>query len=102
MTRTTKLNEFYGWSLESAPLGDLSFRLPTVQPPQPAQKRRGLGTPVKRWAILFRPASGTGALRGRKVDVETKVESGSNLINRLVSGHGFQPCRNPFNKELGL
>src|SRR5271165_6295555 len=30
------------------------FTPPTVQPPQPAQHRRGLGTPVKRWAIIFR------------------------------------------------
>jgi len=30
------------------------FTPPTVQPPQPAQHRRGLGAPVKPWAIIFR------------------------------------------------
>ena len=37
------------------------FSLPTVQPPQPAQQRRRLGTPVKRWAIIFR-ARGAGVV----------------------------------------
>jgi len=32
-------------------------RPPSAQPPQSAQNRRALGTPVPRWAIMFRPAA---------------------------------------------
>ena len=39
---------------------DSSRRPPSAQPPQSAQNRRALGTPVPRWAIMFRPAERDG------------------------------------------
>jgi hypothetical protein len=37
----------------------LHSHLPSAQPPQPAQKRRGLGTPVRAGLSFFVPQSGT-------------------------------------------
>ena len=67
-------------------LGDLSFRLPSDE---------SLG-----YLISARERD-LGVARS-EIDVGTKVESGTYLMNHFVSGRGFQPCRNPVNLNSGF